>query len=899
MLIVYAVTGLLIGLVLGGMSQAILGGVVGLAIGLLLAMVAKLQAQLSKQERHLQRIGAALDQRRPPEPSPDVMPREPTEARSFEPPPPPPVPEPPLEPATMAEREGVDAPKLAGASRLEEFFDTARIWLTTGNVPVKVGVIVSFFGFAFLLKYAADHELLTLPIEVRLLAVAAVGVGLLVVGWRLRHRVEVYALSLQGGGVGILYLTIFAAMRLFNLVPVRLAFPLLVALMICAGGLAVLQNSRALAILGIVGGFLAPILVSTGSGNHVILFSYYLVLNGAILGIAWFRAWRELNLIGFWFTFVIGGLWGYQNYRPELFASTEPFLIAYFLFYQAIAILFAARKSIELRGLVDGTLVFGTPVVAFALQARLVDGSDFGLAISAAVVAVFYVITATLLQRLRPEHFRHLVEAFAALGIAFATLAIPLALDARWTAAAWALEGAALVWLGARQKRPLASAAGFVLVIGAGVAFATYGWQRGQGLPVLNGNLLGGWLISVAGLLSARHLRPYGQKFAKFFHLAALGGFFWGVLWWIGSGLAEIYDRVPSPYVPTATVTLLAGSAMLLLAIGNIWQWRVAQATVLALLPALLLPGIQTLVQNAHPLAYFGWLAWPAAMAMQYIGLRSLEERFASPVSRLHAATLIAITALVAWEVAWQASDRRLAAIWAQIPVAVFPALTVSTIVFAGRRVAWPVARHWEAYGQLSCAVLVAFQLAVMLGLNLRVNGAAAPLPYIPLFNPMDVVTLLVMIASANWLLMMRGQVRWLPPERWRIALTVVVVIAFVVSTAALIRSVHHLAAVPWKARDLLDSVLTQAALSLYWGLLGVAGMVWGAVKAQRPIWVIGAGLMGVVVIKLFLVDLGNTGTIARIVSFIGTGALLLVVGYFAPAPPRKAEIPMGASQES
>jgi uncharacterized membrane protein len=899
MLIVYAVTGLLIGLVLAGMGQAILGGVVGLAVGLLFGRVAKLQAQLSKQERHLQRIGAAPDRRRPPEPSPDVMPREPTEARADEPRPPPLVPEPPPEPATMAERERVDAPTTAGVSWLEEFFDTVRVWLTTGNVPVKVGVIVSFFGFAFLLKYAADHELLTLPIEVRLLGVAAVGVGLLVVGWRLRHRVEVYALSLQGGGVGILYLTIFAAMRLFDLLPVRLAFPLLVALMICAGGLAVLQNSRALAILGIVGGFLAPILVSTGSGNHVILFSYYLVLNGAILGIAWFRAWRELNLIGFWFTFVIGGLWGYQNYRPELFASTEPFLIAYFLFYQAIAILFAARKSIELRGLVDGTLVFGTPVVAFALQARLVDGSEFGLAISAAVVAVFYVITASLLQRLRPEHFRHLVEAFAALGIAFATLAIPLALDARWTAAAWALEGAALVWLGARQKRPLASAAGFALVIGAGLAFATYGWQRGQGLPVLNGNLLGGWLISVAGLLSSRHLRPYGRKFTKFFPLAALGAFFWGVVWWIGSGLAEIYDRVPSPYVPTATITLLAGSAMLLLAIGNTWQWRVAQATVLALLPALLLAGIQALVQDAHPLAYFGWLAWPAAMAMQYIGLRSLEERFAAPVSLLHGATLIAITALLAWEVAWQASDRRLAAIWAQIPVAVFPALTVSTIVFAGRRVAWPVARHWEAYGQLACAVLVAFQLAAVLALNLRVNGAAAPLPYIPLFNPLDVVTVLVMLVSANWLLMMRGQVRWLPPERWRIALTLVAVIAFVVSNAALIRSVHHLAGVPWQARDLLDSVLTQAALSLYWGLLGVAGMVWGAVKAQRPLWMVGAGLMGVVVIKLFLVDLGNTGTIARIVSFIGTGALLLVVGYFAPAPPRKAEIPMSASQES
>ena len=65
--------------------------------------------------------------------------------------------------------------------------------------------------------------------------------------------------------------------------------------------------------------------------------------------------------------------------------------------------------------------------------------------------------------------------------------------------------------------------------------------------------------------------------------------------------------------------------------------------------------------------------------------------------------------------------------------------------------------------------------------------------------------------------------------------------------------------------------------------------MVAGARTARRAVWIIGAAFMALVVVKLFLVDLGNTGTLARIVSFIGTGALLLVVGYFAPAPPKAA----------
>jgi uncharacterized membrane protein len=111
-----------------------------------------------------------------------------------------------------------------------------------------------------------------------------------------------------------------------------------------------------------------------------------------------------------------------------------------------------------------------------------------------------------------------------------------------------------------------------------------------------------------------------------------------------------------------------------------------------------------------------------------------------------------------------------------------------------------------------------------------------------------------------------------------------------VLTTAALVRGVHHLAGVPWDIDRLYDSVVVQTALSIYWGLLGFAGMVWGARRSIRWVWLSGAGFMGLVVIKLFLVDLGNSGTIERIISFIGIGVLLLVVGYFAPAPPRKGE---------
>ena len=476
MKILFAVLGLIIGLfVASSGGRYLLGAFGGAIIGFALAKIIQMERRIKELESSAQKLRYKEPSIREPSPvaeSPEERPQwaTPEAHKAWA----------DLEPAeTISEAEpgNTEAEEVAkeafpkplktprnwsGTSQeallpslLERGLDKAKLWITSGNVPVKIGMIVTFIGVSFLLKYAIDKELVVFPLEFRLLAVAAAGLALIVIGWRLRKKMRVYALSLQGGGIGVLFLTIFAAFRLWQLLPATLTFVLLVVLTGLTGALAVLQNSRILALFGIVGGFLAPVLTSTGQGSHVALFSYYLVLNGAILGISWFRAWRELNLAGFIFTFVIGSLWGHQYYKPELMASTMPFLVLHFLFYQAIAILFALRQPPERIGIVDGTLVFGTPGVAFALQAALVAGTEYGLAISAAVAAVFYALLGVWLFRNKGAYLRLLTESFIALAVAFATITIPLALDARWTAAAWALEGAALVWVGVRQAHQL------------------------------------------------------------------------------------------------------------------------------------------------------------------------------------------------------------------------------------------------------------------------------------------------------------------------------------------------------------------------------------------------------------------------------------------------------------
>src|SRR5579859_115444 len=218
-------------------------------------------------------------------------------------------------------------------------FGRAWAWFSGGNALVRVGVVVLFFGVAFLLKYAYEHT--HVPIEARLIGVALGAAVMLVIGWRLREAKPVYALAMQGGGVGLLYLTVFGAFRLFDLIPGEAAFVLLVAIAAFSAALAVLQNAMSLSVLGVSGGFLAPVLASTGSGSHVMLFSYYAVLNAGVLGIALYKAWRALNVLGFLFTFGIVAIWGARFYRPEFFDSTEFFLVLFFIQYLLIAVLFA------------------------------------------------------------------------------------------------------------------------------------------------------------------------------------------------------------------------------------------------------------------------------------------------------------------------------------------------------------------------------------------------------------------------------------------------------------------------------------------------------------------------------------------------------------------------------
>lgn len=910
-----------IGAVVGGLFAAAIFSELfplGAGAGFLLGLLIGLPFELRKLEKRVARLEAALAARQEAEPSAvtEASPRrEIAEARPAqrgirEPLSPPATVEETASRSPAAESPPVSPPHPIEASTADTRAQGQRLlgWLraffTGENAVVRVGLLVLFVGVAMLYRYGVEQGWFHLPVAWRFVLVALAALAALLWGWRLRHRRRSYALLIQGGAVGLLYLTVYAATRLFALLPAGFAFALMLSLVLLAAALALLQNARALAAAGAVGGFLAPLLTVSEPGNPVLFFGYYAVLNVGILTIAWYRPWRELNLIGFYFTLVVSGLWAREAWQPAYLATTEPFLIFFFLLFSVIGVLHALRSPGALRGFVDGTLVFGTPLVCFGLQWLLLRERDELVAWSALVMAAYYVFLARAVWRRHAKTdaaFRPLAEALLAIAIAFLILVVPLALHGNWVSVTWALQGAALVWLGGRQARPLPILVGVGLQLVAGLLylidtplftdmpFGLFTMLRdalSTSVGVESGIGLRGGLIALAGLFSAWRLAGLHAEWSwtRGLHWLLV---IWGLGWWLAAEGAELALWLTPAQRPAAWVAMVAISFAVLRWLGGRLAWPALREVHLALLPLL---GLLYLLQEtaritAHPLANGGWMAWPLAWGVWYHGLaRGAGSLNARSLRVLQSLSLWLLLILLARELAWQVDTAlRAPTLWGRLPWILVPALALWWLGPAGRPGGPVLAAPPGPQRDLALV-----PLAVLLGLWVPVSalgweGRAEPLPYLPLLNPLELSELAVMLILFTWLWPRRARLgRWL----WVGSGAMV----FLWLDGLLARTTHFLFHVPFRFDALFASFVYQALLSVVWGLVALGLMVVASRRHLPVLWRTGLGLYGLTVAKLFLVDLAGRGTLERIISFLVVGALLVATGYFARMPSSKSE---------
>jgi uncharacterized membrane protein len=282
---------------------------------------------------------------------------------------------------------------------------------------------------------------------------------------------------------------------------------------------------------------------------------------------------------------------------------------------------------------------------------------------------------------------------------------------------------------------------------------------------------------------------------------------------------------------------------------------------------------------------------WPLAWIVHWRLLRAADglretaarpERTAAILRFAHSASAVAVVAWIAWEMSeWVGRLFPVGTVWVACAAAL-PAIAYLLLVSAWRTsAAWPMAEYGDAYARTAGTVVAAFLGLWFYIVNVISPGSAAPLPYVPVLNPLDLTLVLALTAAFVW-----AQRTQQVAERTLYAWFGVALFLFV--NAIVFRTVHQWLGVPWRASTLMASKPLQAALTLTWTATALPLMLLATRRAIRPLWMTGAALLAVVVVKLFAIDLGALAGLPRVVAFLGVGVLLLVIGYLAPLPPAK-----------
>jgi uncharacterized membrane protein len=332
-----------------------------------------------------------------------------------------------------------DAPP---AQSIEELVATR--WMTwVGALAVVIGA-----GFAF--KYLVDHELLgkTGRVAVGLFS----GMACLAGGtYALTRQFRYLGQGLVGAALGILYLSLFAGCRWYRLefLPVEAAFAGMVLVTAVGLGFSTWFRAQPIAVLGLLGGLLTPVMLSRGEDERWILFPYLLVLDMGVLGIAAIRNWNLLKSLAAVGTVAIWLGWFQQHYRPQILADTVLLMSAFFVVFALLGFIHQVVRRMPAMA-ADYFVILATPVIYFgALYA--VTSREYAAwhGLMAIGMGSVYLLLAGIASARHPAG-KQIILVLGGIAASFLTLAIPLQLTGHWIAIAWAAESVLLVELGLR-----------------------------------------------------------------------------------------------------------------------------------------------------------------------------------------------------------------------------------------------------------------------------------------------------------------------------------------------------------------------------------------------------------------------------------------------------------------
>jgi uncharacterized membrane protein len=396
----------------------------------------------------------------------NMQPLPPAEARPVAPIPAPPAPEPKPPAPTMPGIPPKLAPVLGTKQNSTDL--ESRIgshWLN------RIGIAAVLTGVSYFLKFAFDNNWIgpTGRVVIGMLA----GIAIVVWSESFRHRgYRIFSYSLKAVGIGILYLSLYAAFQVYSLMPSSLAFVMMLAVTSATAVMAWTQDAEILAAFALVGGFATPLLLSTGQNREVALFSYVAILDLGALVLVIFKPWRRLLVLGYAGTLVLYIGWYSGFYDVSQLRLTVGFATLFLAIFAVAPLLAHSAEKGRLSDSVPVVLALVNAAGYFLQIYTMYEAVDvkatawFALALAALYI---FLSRRTRARAASAEAARTVDLLHLALAIGFITVAIPIRLDAHWVTMGWFVEAAVLLWVADRVHSELLNAfAVAALALGVG-----------------------------------------------------------------------------------------------------------------------------------------------------------------------------------------------------------------------------------------------------------------------------------------------------------------------------------------------------------------------------------------------------------------------------------------------
>lgn len=668
---------------------------------------------------------------------------------------------------------------------IEEFIGT--------NLLNKVGIAVLVLGIAIGAKYAIDHDLIS-PLTRIVLGYAA-GVILIGIAMRLKIKYAGFSAVLLSGGMAVMYFITYAAYDFYDLIPQIPAFIIMVMFTAFTVYAALQYNVRAIAVIGLVGAYAVPFLLSDGSGRVAVMFTYMSIINAGILVLSFKKAWKVLYYVAFFLTWIIFSFWILDRFyvAEHLWLSLGFSSVFFATFYATfLAYKLIAREPLS-RGdvavlMLNAFSYYGWGYYAISDHPE----GDLFLGLFTLFNAILHFTACVVIYK-KQEATRDTFYFVAGMVLVFLTLAVPVQLDGHWVTLIWAAEATLLFWIGRTKNFPVYEKLSYVLIL---LTFTS---------------LLQDW-DSYYGTLNYTEAAVH----TVFFNIQFLSSLLICTAW----GWVVFLDRrhaVPADAKNWPARLLQWGlPAMLLFTlyltfhqeIGAYWQQRYLHSSV-----TISGEGSEYPIYNEDLLSFKNlWLMTYAALFALVLWLTN--RRWIQNIYLTHAISIFAALLL-------------------------FNLITMGTYEMSSLTTSYLTQDNAQYYTR---------------------GGMHIAMRYITIVAMLPLLGILYKNVREN-------NMSDIFPQVERVYFHIVVLVLLSTELITLLALMHI------ENSDRL-------ALSILWGAYALGLIVFGLMRAQRLIRIVGIGLFAITLIKLFAYDMAAMSTIAKTLVMVILGVLLLSASF-------------------